>query len=174
LTASAEQVAEDYAGSVSQGVGQFCTNPGLIIAKQGAGLDTFKKVLADKLKENPPGCMLNPRISESYQQQRAKMFSQAGSEVLAEPVEAEEKTRGAAAVASTTADKFLANEVLGEEVFGPYTLVLSCKDEQQMRQVASQLEGQLTITLMGHENERSEEHTSELQSRFDLVCRLLL
>src|SRR5699024_11876976 len=25
-----------------------------------------------------------------------------------------------------------------------------------------------------HTNERSEEHTSELQSRFDLVCRLLL
>ena len=153
LAASAEQVAEDYAGSVSQGVGQFCTNPGLIIAQKGAGLDKFKEVLARKLKENPPGCMLNPKISKHYQEQRAKMFSQAGVEVLAKPEKTEEKTRGAAAVATTTADKFLANEVLAEEVFGPYTLILSCENNQQMQKVASQLKGQLTITLMGKEEE---------------------
>lgn len=153
LEEAAEQLAEDYAGSVSQGVGQFCTNPGLIIARKGAGLDTFKEVLAQKLKENPPGCMLNPKISETYQKQRAKMFSQSGVEALTKPEEEKEKTRGAAAVATTTADKFLANEVLDEEVFGPYTLVLSCEDEQQMQQVASELEGQLTITLMGNEDE---------------------
>src|SRR5699024_12272981 len=31
-----------------------------------------------------------------------------------------------------------------------------------------------TMTLEAAVNHRSEEHTSELQSRFDLVCRLLL
>src|SRR5699024_11976704 len=30
------------------------------------------------------------------------------------------------------------------------------------------------VTLPKHVDQRSEEHTSELQSRFDLVCRLLL
>lgn len=152
LSTSAEEIADQYAGSVSLGVGQFCTNPGLFIAKEGSSLDRFKNSLSEKLKENPPGCMLNPKISEGYRKQRAKMFSQAGIETLAEPAD-EEATRGSAAVATTSADNFLSNEVLQEEVFGPYTLIVSCKDEQQIRDVVSKLEGQLTITLMGNKEE---------------------
>ncbi len=152
LSDSAEEIAGEYAGSVSLGVGQFCTNPGLFIAKEGKGLDRFKKTLSEKLKENPPGCMLNPKIAEGYVKQRAKMFAQAGIEMLAEPAE-EDETRGSAAVATTSADNFLSNDVLHEEVFGPYTLVVSCKDEQQIRDVVSKLEGQLTITLIGNDEE---------------------
>ncbi len=152
LSDSAEDIAEEYAGSVSLGGGQFCTNPGLFIAKEGNGLDRFKSTLSEKLKENPPGCMLNPRISEGYRKQRAKMFAQAGIDTLTEPAE-EDETRGSAAVATTTADNFLSNEVLQEEVFGPYTLIVSCRDQEQIRQVTSRLEGQLTITLMGNDEE---------------------
>lgn len=152
LSQSAEDIAEEYAGSVSLGVGQFCTNPGLIVGKEGADLDTFKTTLAAKLRENAPGCMLNPKIADSYQKRRAKMFSKSGIDILAEPGE-EEQTRGATAVAATTADRFLSDEDLQEEVFGPYTLLVSCKDDQQMREVAAELKGQLTVTFIGHEDE---------------------
>ncbi|NGP89202.1 aldehyde dehydrogenase (NADP(+)) [Fodinibius halophilus] len=152
LAASAEELAEQYAGSVNLGVGQFCTNPGLIIAKEGSDLDTFKKVLAEKLNDNPTGCMLSPKISKSYKQQRTRMFEQSGIEVVAAPEE-ESQTRGAGAVAATTAEYFISNEKLGEEVFGPFTLVVSCSDDAQMHQVANSLEGQLTVTFMGEDEE---------------------
>lgn len=152
LSESAEELAEEYAGSVFLGVGQFCTNPGLIVGKEGDDLETFKKALAANLEENPPGCMLNPKIADGYKKRRAKMLSHSGIDVLAEPSE-EEDTRGSSAVAATSADNFLSNEELQEEVFGPYTLVVSCKDDEQVREVASVLQGQLTVTLMGNEDE---------------------
>lgn len=152
LSTSAEDLAEEYAGSVFLGVGQFCTNPGLIVGKAGDHLDKFKKVLAEKLKENDPGCMLNPKISEGYRKQRSKMLSQSGIEVIAAPSD-EKETRGSAAVATTDAENFLSNNTLHEEVFGPYTLIVTCKDDQQVQDVAAALEGQLTVTLIGNEDE---------------------
>jgi NADP-dependent aldehyde dehydrogenase len=152
LSTSAEDLAEEYAGSVFLGVGQFCTKPGLIVGKSGSNLDKFKNALTEKLKENDPGCMLSPKISDGYRKQRSKMLSQSGIEILAAPAD-EQETRGSAAVATTTADNFLSNPTLHEEVFGPYTLIISCENDQQMRDVASALEGQLTVTLIGNEDE---------------------
>src|SRR5207249_11889176 len=40
--------------------------------------------------------------------------------------------------------------------------------------LAAEERGDVHAELAAHLEERSEEHTSELQSRFDLVCRLLL
>jgi NADP-dependent aldehyde dehydrogenase len=152
LSDEAEEVAEQYAGSVFLGVGQFCTNPGVIVGKEGPALENFKKVLAAKLKENPAGCMLNPKIAEGYREQRAKMLKQSNIEVLAEPGE-EGKTRGSAAVAATDADTFISETMLHQEVFGPYTLIVSCENDAQMKKVAESLEGQLTVSLMGNEDE---------------------
>jgi NADP-dependent aldehyde dehydrogenase len=152
LSTSAEEIAEEYAGSVFLSVGQFCTKPGLIIGKEGSDLDTFKQALADKLKANAPGCMLNPKIAEGYKAGRDQMLEQPGIEVLAEPV-SEEETRGAATVVTTTADNYLSNDKLDQEVFGPFTLIVSCKDDEQVHEVASKLEGQLTVSLVGNEDE---------------------
>lgn len=152
LSTSAEEIAEDYAGSVFLSVGQFCTKPGLIVGKEGSGLDTFKKLLVENLKENDPGCMLNPRIAEGYKAGRDEMLDQPGLEVLAAP-EDEAETRGAVTVATTTAENFLSNDKLDQEVFGPFTLIVSCKDDEQVHKVASKLEGQLTVSLVGNEDE---------------------
>lgn len=152
LSTSAEEIAEEYAGSVFLSVGQFCTKPGLIIGKEGSDLDTFKQALVENLKENAPGCMLNPKVAEGYKTGRDEMLKQPGIDVLAEP-ENEEETRGAATVATTTAENFLSNEKLDEEVFGPFTLIVSCENDKQVHEVASQLEGQLTVSLVGNEDE---------------------
>ncbi|SEA70907.1 NADP-dependent aldehyde dehydrogenase, partial [Pelagibacterium halotolerans] len=42
---------------------------------------------------------------------------------------------------------WLANHDLGEEVFGPLGLVVTVRDEDQMRAIARSLQGQLTCTL---------------------------
>lgn len=155
LSSESDELAETYAGSVTLGVGQFCTNPGLIIGIKGKGLTQFTHSLSEKLNEIQPDCMLNPKIAKTYRERRATVLEQSGIEVLTEPAE-ETNNHGAAAVATVPADEFLANEELSQEVFGPFTLVISCSDKQQMQQVAEHLEGQLTITFMGTDQELKE------------------
>lgn len=155
LSSEADELAEMYAGSVTLGVGQFCTNPGLIIGVDGEGLNHFSRALSNQLKKIEPECMLNPRIAETYRKKRAAVLEQTGIEVLTGPAE-EINNHGAAAVATISADDFLSNELLSQEVFGPFTLIISCSDRQQMHQVAEHLEGQLTVTLMGSDQELQE------------------
>ncbi len=158
LSSAAEELADMYAGSVTQGVGQFCTNPGLIIGVEGEGLAQFAHSLSEKMNAIQPDCMLNPKIAKAYRERRATVLEQSGIEVLVEPAE-ETNNHGAAAVASIPAEGFLANEVLSQEVFGPFTLVISCSGRQQMQQVAEHLEGQLTVTFMGTDQELQEHRT---------------
>lgn len=61
--------------------------------------------------------------------------------------------QGAPTIASASAQAFLTNPVLHKEVFGPYSLVIRCQDMTEMIEVAKQLEGQLTSTLMATEND---------------------
>src|SRR5699024_9635765 len=50
------------------------------------------------------------------------------------------------------------------------------QDETKLRELFTQLQnhGEVLMVVDQPNTIRSEEHTSELQSRFDLVCRLLL
>src|SRR5438067_9470232 len=61
----------------------------------------------------------------------------------------------------------------------PYTTLFRSNKQfslsDQSRNVLQKLDSPLQVMVFAQEPEfRSEEHTSELQSRFDLVCRLLL
>lgn len=152
LSSSAKQVAEMYAASVTLGVGQFCTKPGVLIGIESEGLDQFKKALAQKLKESPYGCMLNPKIARGYQNKRAEVLSQDGIKILFTPNPEKENT-GSASLAEVTGGMFLSNKKLKQEVFGPFTLMVSCADEDEMLEIARDLEGQLTVTIMGNEDE---------------------
>ncbi|HKK45027.1 MAG TPA: aldehyde dehydrogenase (NADP(+)) [Balneolaceae bacterium] len=146
------EIAEEYAGSVTLGVGQFCTNPGLIVGIKGDALDEFKNQLSAKLKEAEVGCMLNTGIAENYRKKRAEMFNKDDIEILTES-DTEEGNYGSASMATITASDFLKDEDWQEEVFGPYTLVVSCEDDEEMQKVANHLQGQLTVTFIGNEDE---------------------
>lgn len=158
------EIAEQYAGSVTLGVGQFCTNPGLIVGIRGAALDEFKRHLSEELKEAKAGCMLNTGIAENYRKKRAEMFEKDDIEILTESG-TEEGNYGSASMATITASDFLKDDDWQEEVFGPYTLVVSCTDKEEMHEVAKHLQGQLTVTFMGN--------AEELADRRELVatCR---
>jgi len=155
LSEQAEELAEQYAGSVTLGAGQFCTNPGLIVGMEGSALETFKNRLSDKLKEAEVGCMLNTGIATNYRKKRAEIFEKDDIEILTESGP-EEGNYGSASMATITASDFLKNDNWQEEVFGPYTLVVSCEGKDQMLEVAEHLQGQLTVTFVGNENELTE------------------
>ena len=149
----AENLATTYAGSVALGTGQFCTNPGLILGIKGADLTSFTNTLASKIVEINPSCMLHPNIVRAYESNKAKAISQSGLVVVAD-FENEVQSNYASQVITTVEGKtFLENPTLHQEVFGPYSMVVQCENVNQLEAIISQLEGQLTGTVISDENE---------------------
>ncbi|RYG05353.1 MAG: aldehyde dehydrogenase family protein, partial [Chitinophagaceae bacterium] len=153
LKQSATEVAKQYAGSITLGVGQFCTNPGLIIGVEGEGLDSFINALAAEVKGVAPATMLHSGIAKAFKQNREKALSQGEVTTVAESTTTANENQGTPTIASATGKAFLNNPVLHQEVFGPYSLVIKCADAAEMLVVAQKLEGQLTATLMATDND---------------------
>ncbi len=150
---SAAEVAKQYAGSITLGVGQFCTNPGLIIGIEGNDLKTFITTLGEEIKKIAPGTMLHPGIAKAFIEKRKTAISQDDVETIAVSDTAPVENQGTPTIASASGKAFLNNPVLHQEVFGPYSLVIRCADINEMLEVVKHLEGQLTATLMATEND---------------------
>ena len=147
LAKRAEAIAIGFTDSLTLGVGQFCTNPGLVIAIEGDGPERFRRVATEKLSTKAAGTMLTPGIHSAYQSGRQKLASTEGVRTLAQGQTGAGSCAGQAALFSVDAKRFLAIPHLMEEVFGPSSLLISCQDIGEMREVAEHLEGQLTSTL---------------------------
>ena len=145
LEARAEAITEGFVASLTQGAGQFCTNPGLVIAVKGSALDRFIKVASDLLARCPAQTMLTPGIFSAYETGVNALAQHA--QVAAKGLAAAGPNQGQAHLFVTQAQAFLNNEHLQAEVFGAASLVVECGDVEQVRQVSERLEGQLTATL---------------------------
>jgi alpha-ketoglutaric semialdehyde dehydrogenase len=152
LAMATDQLAKDLAGSITLGMGQFCTNPGIIIAVASDTLDKFLLYLKKEIESIAPALMLHEGIANHYQQRLATAKSQKGIQLIGESKPAKEN-QGQITIATVAADNFLTNPIFHQEVFGPYSLVVQCKDEAQFLTVAKVIEGQLTVSLMGTEQE---------------------
>ncbi|WP_062012748.1 aldehyde dehydrogenase (NADP(+)) [Aureimonas sp. AU4] len=146
LEARAEGIAKGFAASLVLGAGQFCTNPGLVIAVEGPALDRFVKATGEALAALPASVMLTPGIHKAFEQGVAQLAGHAGVETVARGQEGG-TLRGQAAFFAVDAEGFLADPVLQEEVFGASSLLVRCRDAAEMRRVAERLEGQLTAAL---------------------------
>lgn len=154
LKNDSESVAKLYAGSITQGVGQFCTNPGLLLGVESDDLTNFIKTLSSEIEKIAPASMLNKGIHANYVKMREAAIEQQSVDteaVSAMPISGE--IQGVPTVASVSGEVFLQNTTLHQEVFGPYSLIVKCKDLAQIEQIISHLEGQLTATLMATETE---------------------
>lgn len=145
----AELIAAGLHGSVTLGVGQFCTNPGLIFLEAGEPAEKLLAKLAVLMSATVPGTMLTSGLCSAYQRGVEKFSQVTGVKSLAAvKVDPSGGTaQGGAALFVTSAETFLANAVLMDEVFGPSTLVVECKSPAQILAAARQLEGQLTATI---------------------------
>ncbi len=173
LKESAAETATLYASSITLGVGQFCTNPGLIIGIDGPELKKFIHVLGEEIVKTSPGTMLHMGIFKNYVERRGNALSQEAVDTVAVSEKDPHLNEAAPTLASTTGNAFLTNPVLHLEVFGPYSLVVRCQDEQEMLEVTRHLEGQLTATVMASENELG--HYPELMEEIKGICgRIIL
>ena len=157
LKTSPADLAKTLAASVTLGVGQFCTNPGLILGIDGDDLQNFISAMGSEIKVIAPSKMLHPGIAKAYTEKRAKALAQENVTVIAEAELPGSDHCGASLIATVTGKTFLSNEALQQEVFGPYTLVVKCQDMAEMATIAKHLEGQLTCTIMATENELSQQ-----------------
>jgi NADP-dependent aldehyde dehydrogenase len=151
LNQKPEELAAGLHGSVTLGVGQFCTNPGLIFVERGDGAKVFLQKLASLMAATAPGTMLTADLCAAYRAGVGK-FSQASGVkrlALAGADLGPGKAQAGAALFVTDAETFLKNHHLMDEVFGPSTLVVQCASRAQMLEAAKRLEGQLTATLHG-------------------------
>jgi NADP-dependent aldehyde dehydrogenase len=171
----AEEIAAMYAASISLGVGQFCTNPGILIAVDNDDLVSFRHALVAALVKVPPAKMLHEGIKANYQQKKAEAIAQDDVQVIyEEPVAGHHDILAASpALTSTTAAAFIKNPELQREVFGPYSIIVRCADMKEMQDVAEHLGGQLTASVMATENEILQ-HQELLECIKNLCGRLIL
>lgn len=155
LKGSAEGIAEGFVGSLTMGTGQFCVNPGLVLAVEGEDLDRFIGATTEALSKVGAGVMLNKATMLGYQSGGAKLRDQQGVEEVAagEATGDEGGFTCQASLLTVSGKDFLANGELQEEVFGPTSLVVKCRDRDELLQAVAALQGQLTGTLQCTEGE---------------------
>jgi NADP-dependent aldehyde dehydrogenase len=142
-----------YASSITQGGGQFCTNPGLLIGIEDDALDEFKKRLGEKLSRVKPVTMLHAGIAKSFHQKRTKALAEEGVSVAAVTEFEASEQESIPTLAEVDAQIFLENPLLHKEVFGPFSLLVKCSSINEMLEVAQTLEGQLTANLLAADEE---------------------
>lgn len=156
LNVRANDIADTYAGSITLGVGQFCTNPGLIIGIAGDGLDSFISQLATAIDQAQPATMLHSGISTSYRQKSKDMADQLGVELIGKASIDAADGQGQPTLAKAPGAEFINNPKLHEEVFGPFSLIIECKDKAELAACCTKLSGQLTTTIIGENDEFAE------------------
>ncbi|HEX2862066.1 MAG TPA: aldehyde dehydrogenase (NADP(+)) [Lacunisphaera sp.] len=139
-------LVEGLYASAMLGVGQFCTNPGLVILQRSPEAEQFVRDLTARLSATLEGVMLTPGIRKSFVTNTTARAQQPGVKVLAQG-NAVSLCSAAPVWFETDALGFLGNPSLAAEIFGPSSLVIWCKDRAEVLQVAAHVEGSLTATL---------------------------
>ena len=145
LAARGEAIAKGWAGSLTMGAGQFCTNPGIAVLIDGAEADSFVDAAKTALATVGPQTMLTDGMAEAYRAGRDRIA--AGSGVRAVLTTACEARSATPYLYEVSGADWLANHTLAEEVFGPLGLVIRVRHAAEMEQIAQSLQGQLTCTL---------------------------
>jgi NADP-dependent aldehyde dehydrogenase len=155
LRAHGPEIGQSLGRSMTLGVGQFCTKPGLAVGLAGPDLDGFAGAIAAFVSQAPQGTMLHAAMAGRYRTGVDARRTVAGLRLLAEsPAPADAPAAGARpAVFATEAGPFLGTRGLHEELFGPATLVVACESAARLRDVARSLDGQLTVTIHGTEQD---------------------
>jgi NADP-dependent aldehyde dehydrogenase len=147
LAARADSTAKAFVASLTQGSGQFCTNPGLVLAIDGPGFDAFMRSASEAVQASPAAPMLTPAIHGVYTRQTAELAKHGALREVVRGQPGSGPHECQAALMLVESGDFLADPVWHNEVFGASSVVVRCPDLATVQQVVSHLEGQLTATL---------------------------
>ena len=147
LVQGAETLAERFVESVTLGTGQFCTNPGLLIAMNSPALDRFVSATAAAMERVSASVMLTADIAQAYAAGVERLQQHPQVSVVGRGCDTPGLVGGRAALFAVDANTMLAHAEITEEVFGPSSVLVRCTDVSQFLKVLQHLEGQLTATL---------------------------
>lgn len=145
MAARADEIGKGWAGSLAMGAGQFCTNPGIAVVIEGADADRFTEAARAGLAAAAPQVMLTEGIAKAYRAGKERFDTRnAVKPVLVTESRGREASPN---LYETTADAYLQDHALGEEVFGPLGLIVRVGSVDDMVRLARGFDGQLTMTL---------------------------
>ena len=153
LLEQAKSSAALLSASITLGVGQFCTNPGLIFLIRSSASDVFIDELVSLMSASLPGLMLNQTICKSYYSSRNKIGQTKKLTTLVEGKNTENEFKGSPALYQVNGADFIQQTDLQEEVFGPSSLIVLCDDLTELETALDSLEGQLTGSIFGIDEE---------------------
>ena len=146
-------IAENLVQSVTLGVGQFCTNPGLVFGITADPWQAFIEQTGKFATNAAPGTMLYAGICKRYGEGAEQFRALKGVREIGRSSTQAKAGQAQALVLETSADTFLQNDKLQEELFGPATLLVSCSSAAELEKIARALPGQLTATIHGTEED---------------------
>ena len=146
-------IAEGLLQSVTLGVGQFCTCPGLVFGMEDANWKSFVEQAGQLAAKSLPGTMLYQGLCEQFHKGAEKMREVAGVSVAGQSAAAGKAGQATAIVLATNGKTFLQQASLSEELFGPSTLAVGCSSADDLERIARSLPGQLTATIHGTEED---------------------
>lgn len=145
LAARGAAIGEGWAGSLTMGAGQFCTNPGIAVVQTGPEGDAFVAAAAEALKGVQAQCMLSDGIAAAYRDGKSRFD---GRNAVRPVLTTDSEGRTALPnLYETDAATYLQDHALGDEVFGPLGLVVRVSGPDEMQTLARGFEGQLTATM---------------------------
>jgi NADP-dependent aldehyde dehydrogenase len=154
LRENGAQIAAGLYNSFTLGAGQFCTKPGMVFLPEGEQTDGFAQKIRELAAEAAPFDMLTAGIRGAYCSAVAARKGNSALQTIAEKT-VDEPQAGVAVFETDTAS-FLKNPELSEEVFGPATLLVRHSRREEILEVARGLEGHLTATIHGTEEDLRE------------------
>lgn len=146
-------IATALAVSITLGVGQFCTSPGLIFAINDEATQAFAAELATALSNASAATMLNPQICNTYYADKKQLAQTSHIKILMKGSDLSEIFQATPALMQTTGVHFMANPALQKEIFGPCSLLVVCKNQEELHAAIATMEGQLTGSIFGSTEE---------------------
>ena len=156
LRARAEGIAKGFVGALTAGVGQFCTNPGLVLGMEGEDWSRFRSLAGTGVAAYDPATMLHAGIHGAYAAGIAERLGRSGLELVGQSTAAAGRGEAAAYLFATTQEGLLADPTLYEELFGPVSTLVTCAGPEEFVEVAERLEGSLSASVHGTEEDLAE------------------
>lgn len=154
LVQRGKEIASELVGSLTMGVGQFCTSPGLIFAPHGDHGDRFVESLTAELSVATPGPLLNQGVRDALAAQLRETTKDSRVQVLLDG-DTTTSTYCGHTLLSVDFETYISNETIRQEHFGPASIVVRCP-EGSWERVIDQLDGQLTLTLQAEVDDAPE------------------
>lgn len=167
--------AQAFLSSMTQGAGQFCTSPGILVLQKSEHLDTLLTSLAAAIPSQAKQTMLTPHICSAYRRATKQRQSRSELNTLAVGRVAENaQSQAHIALFSVSAQDYLSNPELEHEVFGPSTLIVICQDFAEQLEVAKSLRGHLASSVFSEPDTEDRQQVAQLVDALSLkVGRLV-